>query len=152
MKPIVYKVGSSAYTEGGPCTARTFLVRNLRSSFILQGYFSLLYHDVHKGKFVYRSIIPQKTKRDNGNGNTFLCNCPNPRSKAMRIPEKPARIPIQELFWEKLECCKVTSSAFSGDRGEPAASERKSFFRPTTSNMSPSMYRQIQKGWSYCKA
>ena len=98
MKSIVYKVGSSAYTEGGPCTARTFLVRNLRSSFILQGYFSLLYHDVHKDKVDYRFIISQKTKRDNANGNTFFCNCLSPRSKAMRILEKSARILIQEPF------------------------------------------------------
>ena len=98
MKPIVYKVGSSTYTEGGPCTARTFFVRNLRSSFIVQGYFSLLYHDVHKDRVVYRSIISQKTRRDNDNGNTFLCNCPNPRLKAMRIPEKPAKIPIETPF------------------------------------------------------
>ncbi|SVB68033.1 uncharacterized protein METZ01_LOCUS220887, partial [marine metagenome] len=81
MKPIVYKVGSSTYTEGGPCTARTFLVRNFRSSFIVQGYISLLYHDVHKDKVVYRLKISQKTECDNGNGNTFLCNCPNSQSK-----------------------------------------------------------------------
>ena len=152
MKPIVYTVGSSTHNEGGFCTVRTFIIGYFCCSLNVQNYFSLLYHDVHKDKVIYRSIISQKTERYNGNGNIFFCNCPNPRSKAMRISQKPARIPIRELFWEKLECCKVTSSAFSGDRGEPAASERKSFFRPTTSNMNPSMCRQIQKGWSYCKA
>ena len=50
MKPIVYTVGSSTHTEGGFCTARTFIIGYFCCSLNVQNYFSLLYHNGQKKK------------------------------------------------------------------------------------------------------